>query len=72
MLLSAPTDVIVERLNTRTNNQYGKQPDEVARVLRLRETVEPLLRRGAGHEIDTSASLDDIVASLLRLVQPQK
>ena len=72
VLLSAPADVIVERLGTRTNNPYGKHPDEVARVLGLLETVEPLLRRAAGHEIDTSASLDDVVSSLLRLVQSQK
>jgi dephospho-CoA kinase len=72
VLLSAPADVIVERLKTRTNNSYGKHPDEVARVLGLQETIEPLLRRAAGHEIDTSASLDDVVASLLRLVLSQK
>ena len=69
VLLSAPTKVIVERLGTRTNNAYGKHPDEVARVLGLLETVEPLLRRAAGHEIVTSACLDDVVATLLRLVQ---
>ena len=72
VLLRAPADVIVERLGTRTNNPYGKHPDEVARVLDLMETVEPLLRRAAGHEIDTSACLDDVVATLLRLVQSQK
>ena len=71
VLLSAPADVIVERLATRTNNQYGKHPDEVVRVLGLIETVEPLLRRAAGHEIDTSACLDDVVATLRRLVQSQ-
>jgi hypothetical protein len=31
-----------------------------------------LLRRAAGHEIDTSASLDDVAASLLRLVLSRK
>jgi shikimate kinase len=72
VLLSAPADVIVERLGTRTTNSYGKHPDEVARVLGLVESVEPLLRRAAGHEIDTSACLDDVVASLLRLVQSQQ
>jgi len=72
VLLSAPAEVIVERLGTRTNNPYGKHPDEVARVLSLVETVEPLLRRVAEHEIDTSASLDDVVATVLRLAQSQK
>jgi dephospho-CoA kinase len=68
VLLSAPADVIAERLATRTTNDYGKQPDEVARVLDQIQTVEPLLRRAAGHEIDTSAPLDQVVATVLRLV----
>lgn len=72
VLLSAPADVIVERLGTRTNNPYGKHPGEVARVLDSLETVEPVLRNAAGHEIDTSACLDDVVATLLRLVQSQE
>lgn len=67
VLLSAPAAVIVERLATRTTNAYGKRPEEVARVLGLVETVEPLLRRIAGHEIDTSAPLDEVVATLLRI-----
>ena len=69
VLLSAPADVIVERLRTRTYNLYGKRPDEVARVLGLVETVEPLLRRASDYEIDTRACLDDVVATLLRLTQ---
>jgi dephospho-CoA kinase len=68
VLLSAPASVIVERLRTRTTNQYGKRPDEVARVLGLVESVEPLLRRAAGYEIDTSVPLEEVVATLLRLV----
>lgn len=71
VLLSAPASVIVERLRSRTANQYGKQPEEVARVLRLVETVEPRLRRAAGYEIDTSTSLEEIVGTLLRLAQSQ-
>ena len=71
VLLSAPADVIVERLRTRTGNQYGKHPDEIARVLDLIESVEPLLRRAAGHEIDTSVSLEKVVMTVLRLAQPQ-
>lgn len=71
ILLSAPADVIVERLRIRTNNPYGKRPGEVARVLEVMDKVEPLLRRIADQEIDTSAPLDDIVATLLQLVQHQ-
>ena len=68
VLLSAPAEVIVQRLATRTTNAYGKRPEEVARVLDLIETVEPLLRSVAGYEIDTSAELEEVVATVLQLV----
>ncbi|QBD75820.1 shikimate kinase [Ktedonosporobacter rubrisoli] len=68
VLLSAPASIIVERLRSRTTNQYGKQPGEVARVLRLVESVEPRLRRAADYEIDTSLPLEQVMAALLRLL----
>jgi len=67
VLLTAPVAVIVARLATRTNNPYGKRPEEVARVLALLPTVEPLLRQGAGHVIDTSRPLDQVLEEVLRL-----
>jgi shikimate kinase len=69
ILLSAPAPVIVERLASRTNNPYGKHPDELARVLGHIETIEPLLRRAATLELDTSAPLDQVVESILHLVR---
>ena len=69
VLLRAPADVLVERLRTRTNNPYGKHPGEVARVLGQVETVEPLLRRAAGHEVDTSVPLAEVVAIVLQLAR---
>ncbi len=69
ILFSAPVEVVVGRLATRTNNPYGKHPHQIARELALRETVEPLLRRVAGHEIDTSAHLDDVIATVLRIAR---
>ena len=70
VLLSAPTELIVERLKTRTTNPYGKHPDELARVLGHLQTVEPLLRRDASFEVDTSAPLDQVIESILDLVRP--
>lgn len=69
ILLSAPASVIMERLATRTTNTYGKRPDEAARALNLIETVEPLLRRAASHELDASAPLAEIVAATLRIAR---
>jgi shikimate kinase len=69
VLLSAPAAVIAERLAKRTNNPYGKRPEELAAVLGYLRTVEPLLRRGATLEIDTRAPLDQVVATILGLVE---
>jgi dephospho-CoA kinase len=68
VLLSAPQDTLVDRLAARTNNHFGRSPEELRRVLDDVENVEPLLRRVAGHEIVTTAPLDEVVTTLLRLV----
>lgn len=69
VLLSAPSQLIVERLATRTNNPYGKHPDELAQVLGYVQSVEPLLRRGASLEINTSAPVTQVIETILGLVQ---
>jgi dephospho-CoA kinase len=69
ILLSAPIALIVERLASRTTNSYGKDPAEVQRVIALVSSVEPLLRRMADHEIDTSAPLEEVVANILTLAK---
>ncbi len=68
ILLSAPVDVILERLANRENNPYGSTPRSRERVLEHIRTVEPLLRRGATHEIDTSGEVAEIVEKLLEIV----
>ena len=67
-LLTAPAGVIVERLTRRTNNPYGSRPEDIARTLGLLQTIEPLLRRGAGHEVDTSVPLNQVVTTVLGIV----
>ena len=53
VLLSAPADVLLSRLRTRTDNPYGKTAAQQAEVLGYLETVEPLLRTGADLELDS-------------------
>ena len=53
VLLSAPAEVILERIATRTNNPYGKTAVERAEILENLEFVEPLLRAGCDVEFDT-------------------
>lgn len=69
ILLSAPADVIAQRLATRPNNPFGKQPDELDRVLRNLAVVEPMLRRAATHEIVTSRALEQVVGEIVQLVE---
>jgi hypothetical protein len=59
---------MLERLSTRTTNPFGKSAEERQRVLDDTETVEPLLRGVADHEVVTTMSLDDVVTTVLRLV----
>jgi shikimate kinase len=65
ILLSAPTPVLRERLATRTTNSYGKHPDELDQVLGYVQTVEPLLRRTASLEVDTSIPIEQVVETIL-------
>jgi broad-specificity NMP kinase len=69
VLLSVSRDVMVERLASRTTNPFGKRPDELAKILADLEEFEPMMRRGAMHEIDTSKPLDLVIDEILDLVQ---
>jgi len=68
VLVSAPAQLTAERLATRTTNPYGKRAGEVEEVLHFKRTIEPLLRGAATTEIDTSISLEELVATVLRRV----
>jgi shikimate kinase len=47
VLLSAPIHVLLDRVRDRTNNPYGKTPEQQAAIEQYLVTVEPLLRAGA-------------------------
>jgi shikimate kinase len=67
VLLSAPADVLLERIGGRATNGYGKAPEERRLVLRQLETVEPLLRATCTHELDASRPLREIVEELAQI-----
>jgi dephospho-CoA kinase len=69
VLLSAPADVILERVCGRESNDFGKTPAERDLILQDLATFEPLLRAGATVEIDTRASLAEVVDQLERISQ---
>jgi shikimate kinase len=67
VLLSAPADVLLRRIETRTTNTYGKSPKERDLVLRDLAETEPLLRRTCTHELDATEPLSSIVDQLAQL-----
>ena len=67
VLLSAPVEVLLHRVTTRTNNPYGKTLAQQADIRRYVRDVEPLLRRGATLELDAQRpvrDLADVVSAL--------
>ncbi len=67
VLLSAPADVLLDRIARRTTNDYGKTPLERAMVLSDLAEIEPLLRQGCTHELDASRPLDEVVDDLIAI-----
>ena len=67
VLLSAPADVILERVAVRSTNDFGKTDAERDRIISDLAAVEPILRRGATAEIDTRAPLDEVADALERI-----
>jgi hypothetical protein len=67
VLLTAPADVIFERVARRESNAFGKRDTERERILDDLAKVEPLLRQGATAEIDTRTPLDGVVDALERI-----
>jgi hypothetical protein len=67
VLLSAPAEVIIDRVTRRTTNNYGKTPVERAMILYDLAWVEPLLRASCTHELDASRPLDQVVADLIAI-----
>jgi dephospho-CoA kinase len=64
VLLSAPLDVILERVATRESNPFGNTEAEREKIAQDLATYEPRLRAGATAEIDSRRPLADVVDEL--------
>lgn len=67
VLLTAPAEVILERVARRRANEYGKTPLERAMIVDDLENVVPVLRAGCTHELDATRALDAIVSDLIAI-----
>jgi hypothetical protein len=63
VLLSAPIDVILDRVTNRAN-PFGSTPDDRTKIANDLKAFEPLLRAGADREIVTTAPVPEVVAAL--------
>ena len=67
ILLSAPTEVMVQRILSRIDNPYGKRPAEMAQIMKNHQVVWPLLRKACTQEISTDVALSDDVKQILSI-----
>ncbi len=67
VLLSAPVEVMLDRVARRTTNDYGKSALERAEILADLAEIEPLLRQSCTHELDASRPLNEVVADLVAI-----
>lgn len=72
ILLSAPTDVVLRRIEGRTNNPFGKSVQERARILADIAHVGPLLRQAATHEVRTDHPLSEVVDEVRRIADGEQ
>jgi NAD(P)-dependent dehydrogenase (short-subunit alcohol dehydrogenase family) len=68
ILLSAPVDVLIERVATRTNNPYGKSPGEQNEIRAYVTEVEPILRRSATVELDGRRPIAELADTVEQLI----
>ncbi|MDF2992220.1 MAG: ATP-binding protein [Microbacterium sp.] len=70
VLLSAPVEVVIDRVRSHTNNPYGRTAEQQEEIRANLEEVEPLLRRGATVELDARSSVKDLADAITLLAGP--
>lgn len=70
ILLTAPLEVMLERVAARTDNPYGSRPEQLAEIVHHTRTVEPLLRRGATRVLDGTRPRHELVDDVEALLGP--
>jgi broad-specificity NMP kinase len=67
VLLSAPLEVLLGRIEGRTTNEFGKTPEERELIVSDFAEFEPRLRVTCTHELDATQPVENIVAELIRI-----
>lgn len=70
VLLSAPVDVMVERIRSRSAGSFGQRASEMNQILEDQRSVEPMLRASCTHEIVTTAPVAEVADRILEIAAP--
>ena len=65
VLFSAPLEVMLQRVTSRTSNPYGKTEQDRANIISNFEQIQPLLQKSADIEIDTTTMSVNQIADFL-------
>ena len=68
VLLSAPIEVLMERVSGRTNNPYGTSNADLCSIRQHVLEIEPLLRAGATVELDGRRTVTELADAIGRLM----
>lgn len=68
ILLSAPIDLMLRRVRTRTNNPFGQLPEEIDQIVADHAEIEPILRATATHQVWTDRPLAAVVHDVLEIL----
>lgn len=69
VLLSAPEQIILERVRRRVTNPYGATEAQRTEIRENLQSIEPLLRRGATAEMDATRPLEELAEAIMALVR---
>jgi dephospho-CoA kinase len=67
VLLSAPLEVLLGRIEQRTTNDFGKTAEERERIMRDFAAFEHRLRATCTHELDATQPIETVVEELIRI-----
>jgi shikimate kinase len=68
VLLSAPVEVLIERVSARSGNPYGSSEADRSAIREYVLDVEPLLRSGAALELDGRRPVPELADEIERLI----
>jgi dephospho-CoA kinase len=67
VLLSAPLDVLLGRIEDRTTNDFGRTAEEREQIISDFAEFEHRLRATCTHELDATQPVEGLVAELIRI-----